>query len=193
MIERVSAAGRIDESVVGEQMVALVWHVSNGKVDASVLVGLELSRLALSERSRKQATSRVIEAAKSRGCQITNVSSEIKRLGRDPAICVRFDETLPDGSRTDTRWHVIFPAGGRHFVVVCGTRASDFARFERDFQSIVESMHVEPRELSRWDTFSRSERIAVIGGAAAVALGITCLAWGVRHVQSKSSARPAKH
>lgn len=142
-------------------------------------------QIPVNEQAAKRLTETLVRKYESMGMTVADIKGHVRRYGKRQTIVVEYQVNMPGVPVPLRQMQVVFPGGGKSFLVTCSGAADSFASHRPTFDQILTSVQV-PEPLASgpdWD------RVAIVAGSA---VGAVIGALAVVLIRLSRKSKPKK-
>lgn len=128
-------------------------------------------------------TSTFAQKYRSMGVKVDNVRGHVQKVGSRDAVVVEFQLQMPGVSDTFQEKQVLFPGGGKTYIVTCTAKANSFGLYQPIFDNVLASFQV-PALVAQGFDWNQVVTMGLVGGVVGgLAGGLT---WLLRKFSGKA-------
>lgn len=179
--------GWVSSNVDFSRLTAILVRDSDDEFRDNLNVVVDPRQLPLTDQNRIQVTRAIAEEYGKMGVKLDDVQSRIQKVGERDALVLEYQIALPNVPDVLRQRQVMFPGGGKTYVVTCTSRASTFDLYRPVFDEVLASFQV-PAPVKTGFDWKRAVWMGVVGGALGGLAG--ALGWFKTRQQSGKASPP---
>lgn len=165
-----------------------VTLIRNGQDDflENLNVVVDPQQIPVNDKTVKELTGVLRKQYAAMGVEIDNLQGGVQRLGTHDAVVLEYQARMPAVPYTLRQRQVMFPGGGKTYIVTCTAKADSFDRYKLTFEQIVASFQV-PAPVARGFDWNQVLTTGIVGGVVGAFVG--GLFWLAKRLFSKAKPK----
>jgi hypothetical protein len=152
----------------------------------SLNVVVDNQQIPVNDDTAKKLTSTIAQKYGAMGVKVDDVQGRVQKVGSYDAVVVEYQAQMPGVPETLRQRQVLFPGGGKTFIVTCTAKANSFDKYQPTFDTVLASFQV-PAPVAQGFDWDRVETMTVVGGLIGGLIG--GLAWVAKKFSSKAGPK----
>jgi hypothetical protein len=149
-------------------------------------VVVEGQQLPVDDKTVKKLTDTIAQQYGAMGVKVDGLQGRVQKVGSRDAVVLEYQSRMPGVSDTLRQRQVLFPGGGKTYIVTCTAKASSFDKYQPTFDRVLASFEI-PAPVAQGFDWNRVVMMAVVGGVIGGVIG--GLAWLVRKLSGKAGPK----
>lgn len=105
-------------------------------------VVVEKQQIPANDKTVKQLTDVLAKEYGSMGVKVDNYQARVQKVGSHDAVVMEYQMQLPDVAFPLRQKQVVFPGGGKTYIVTCTGRVDSFDQYQPIFEKVLASFQV---------------------------------------------------
>lgn len=173
------------------QIEVILVHNTPGEFRANINVVADDQQIPIDEDALKKLADAIAQQHEKLGLQSKNFQSHIQQFGSRETLVIEYQTRLPGIPFDLQQIQVVFPGGGKSYIVTCTSPSDKFLSYRPKFERILASFQVPPpiAQGFNWDRISLAGILgAIVGALVAGVASIVVKKKLSRNATSKQSA-----
>jgi hypothetical protein len=149
-------------------------------------VVVDAQQIPVDDKTVKKLTDMISQQYGAMGVKVDGVQGRVQKVGPRDAVVVEYQARMPGVPDTLRQRQVMFPGGGKTYIVTCTARVNSFDKYQPTFDRVLASFQV-PAPVAQGFDWNRVVMTGLVGGVIGGLIG--GLAWVVRRLSSKASPK----